>query len=499
MDFEQIHDVIAFRVIVDSVAECYEALGVIHSLWKPGAGPLQGLHRHPEAEHVPVAAHDGDRPARRAHRGADPHARDAPHRRGGHRRALGLQGEGGTAAPSSPRRTRRSFGWLRQLMEWQRDLKDPREFLETVKVDLFSDEVFVFTPKGAVKACPAARRRSTSRTDPLRGRRALRRREGERQARPAALQAEERRHGRDPHLAERAPVEGLARLRQDEPRPGPHPAVHPPGGAARLAEIGRDIAEREFRRFGVTLNKLQKSGELEKAAQALGYRIGDDLLAAIGYGKVVPGRCSSSVLPADKLAEPAPAEPAPTSRLTEIFRKVARRPTGGVRINGIDDVLVRYGRCCNPVPGDSIVGFITRGRGVTVHTRACDKVIGDRSERRVDVAWDVKATSSARSRSASSRATGRDPREDLADLQRGGAQHLAGELPDDAGRAGGERLRGHHRRPEAAQLGHPHARADRGRPVRRAGLTVEGASSRGVACRGTRVGTAPPGPLRYGG
>ena len=158
----------------------------------------------------------------------------------------------------------------------------------------------------------------------------------------------------------------------------------------RSLEIGRDIAEREFRRFGVTLGKLQKGGELEKAAQSLGYRAGDDLLAAIGYGKVAPAQVLQQLLPPDKLAEAAAAEPSPTSRLTEIFRKVARRPAGGVRINGIDDVLVRFGRCCNPVPGDSIVGFITRGRGVTVHTVACDKVLGIDPERRVDVAWDVK-------------------------------------------------------------------------------------------------------------
>ncbi len=96
------------------------------------------------------------------------------------------------------------------------------------------------------------------------------------------------------------------------------------------------------------------------------------------------------ILPPEMLAQAHPAE-VPTSRLTEIFRKVARRPSaGGVRINGIDEVLVRYGRCCNPVPGDAIIGFITRGRGVTVHTAACEKVLGIDPERRVEVSWDVK-------------------------------------------------------------------------------------------------------------
>ncbi|HEX8908214.1 MAG TPA: ACT domain-containing protein, partial [Anaeromyxobacteraceae bacterium] len=110
----------------------------------------------------------------------------------------------------------------------------------------------------------------------------------------------------------------------------------------------------------------------------------------LGYGKIGPPQLLEQLVPAEKLAGPAPAEE-PTSRLTEIFRKVARRPTGGVRISGIEDVLVRYGKCCNPVPGDDIIGFITRGRGVTVHTRACDKTLTLDPQRRVDVSWDIHA------------------------------------------------------------------------------------------------------------
>jgi GTP pyrophosphokinase len=159
----------------------------------------------------------------------------------------------------------------------------------------------------------------------------------------------------------------------------------------RSVEIGREVAEREFRRFGVTLNKALKDGSMEKAAHALGYRISEDLLAGIGYGKVAPHDALRQILPPEKLAAPQAEPEAPASRITEIFRKMARRPAaGGVRISGIEDVLVRYGRCCNPVPGDAIVGFITRGRGVTVHTMSCDKILGMDPDRRVDVAWDVK-------------------------------------------------------------------------------------------------------------
>jgi guanosine-3',5'-bis(diphosphate) 3'-pyrophosphohydrolase len=135
---------------------------------------------------------------------------------------------------------------------------------------------------------------------------------------------------------------------------------------------------------------MLKGGELDKAAQALGYRIADDLLAGLGYGKVSPLQLLQQLLPADKLAAPPVTADSPLSPITELFRKMARRATEGVRINGIDDVLVRYGKCCNPVPGDAIVGYITRGRGVTVHTQACEKTQGIDPERRVDVSWDVR-------------------------------------------------------------------------------------------------------------
>ncbi|HCF62129.1 MAG TPA: GTP pyrophosphokinase, partial [Myxococcales bacterium] len=117
----------------------------------------------------------------------------------------------------------------------------------------------------------------------------------------------------------------------------------------------------------LNLNRLSKSGELKKAAEGLGYRTVDDVLVAIGYGKVSTSQLAAKLLPADKLAErqaeAPPREPAPVNKIAEIFKKVTGKSKSGVQINGIDDVLVRFGRCCNPVPGDRIVGFITRGRG----------------------------------------------------------------------------------------------------------------------------------------
>ena len=390
VEFEQIQDVVGFRVIVDTVAQCYETLGLIHSLWKPVPGRFKDYVAIPKPNlyqslHTTVVGPAGERievqiRTKEMHRIAEEGV--AAHW------AYKEKGRDGKGTGLS-KKDAQEFGWLRQLVEWQRDLADPREFLETVKVDLFSDEVFVFTPKGAVKSLPRGATpvdfaytihseigehcvgaKVNGKLVPLR----YELKNGD----TVEILTSPHSHPTKDWLTfvktSRAQAKIRQFLRQTEHR--------------RSVEIGRDLAEREFRRFGLTLGKVQRSGELERAAQALGYRIGDDVLAALGYGKVSPGPLIQQLLPAERMAE-APA-PIPTSRITELFRKMARRPIEGVRINGIDDVLVRYGKCCNPVPGDSIVGYITRGRGVTVHTVACEKILGIDPQRRVDVAWDVR-------------------------------------------------------------------------------------------------------------
>ena len=394
VDFDQIQDVIGFRVIVGSVAECYEALGIVHSQWKPIPGRFkdyiaipkpnryQSLHTTvvgPKGERIEVQIRTGEM-HQIAEEGVAAHWAY---------KEKGRDGKGGEALS---KKDAESFGWLRQLVEFQKEVVDPREFLETVKVDLFSDEVFVFTPKGAVKSLPRGATpvdfaytihsevgehtvgaKVNGKLVPLR----YKLKNGD----TVEILTSPHSHPSKDWLTFVKTSRAQARIRQFIRQ-----AEH-----RRSVEIGRELAEREFRRFGVTLNKAYKDGTLEKAANALGYRIADDLLAGIGYGKISPGDVLRQIIPADKLAEPSPpTDAAPTSRITEMFRKLGRRPAGGVRISGIEDVLVRYGRCCNPVPGDAIIGFITRGRGVTVHTTGCDKALGIDPERRVEVSWDVK-------------------------------------------------------------------------------------------------------------
>ena len=299
-------------------------------------------------------------------------------------------------------------------MEWQQDLKDPKEFLETVKVDLFTDEVFVFTPKGDVKSLPRG-------ATPVDFAYAIHSDVG---GRCVGAKVNGKIVPLRYKLKNGDTVEVLTSA-------GAHPSkdwltfVKTSRAQQRIRsfikqqqreksqQLGRELLDKEFRRVGLNLNKLLKAGDLKSIAAELGYRVEDDLMVAVGYGKVVPNQLLARLLPPEKLAETekekarAKAEPVNggsatenasgnsvtngLGRVTELAKKlVGRRSRTGVLIGGVDDVLVRFGRCCNPVPGDPIVGFITRNQGVTVHTVGCERALATDPERRVDVAWDVR-------------------------------------------------------------------------------------------------------------
>jgi GTP diphosphokinase / guanosine-3',5'-bis(diphosphate) 3'-diphosphatase len=305
-------------------------------------------------------------------------------------------------AGAAIRKDDEKFAWLRQLMEWQQDLKDPKEFLETVKVDLFTDEVFVFTPKGDVKSLPRGATpvdfayaihsdvggrcvgaKVNGKIVPLR----YKLKNGDTVEILTSPQAHPSKDWLTFVKTSRAQqrIRGYIKQQQRD----------------KSVQLGRELIDREFRRFGLNLNRMLKGGELKDCANELGHRTEDDLLAAVGYGKVAPHQLIQKIVPPEKLSKDDSRDvPAPTngngvlpslSRVTEVARRlVGRSARSGVQIGGVDDVLVRFGRCCNPVPGDPIAGFITRGRGVTVHTVSCEKALATDPERRVEVNWDVR-------------------------------------------------------------------------------------------------------------
>ncbi|AKU90703.1 RelA/SpoT family protein [Vulgatibacter incomptus] len=388
IEFDGVHDILAFRILAPTIPNCYEALGLIHSMWKPVPGRFKDFIAMPKPNmyqslHTTVIGPFGER--------IEVQIRT---------RDMHKVAEEGIAAHWAYKEGRTGYGrdsgkfaWLRQLMEWQQDLKDPKEFLETVKVDLFTDEVFVFTPMGEVKDLPQGATpvdfayaihskigdhcvgaKVDGRIVPLR----YKLKNGDTVEILTSNAANPSKDWLTYVKTSRAQTKIRAYIRAQQ--------------REKSVSLGRELLEREFKRFGVNLNKTLKGDAAPKILQELGVRASDDLLSAVGYGKVSPSQVLQRVLPPERLAAPAEAEvSAPVARLTEIFRKVAGRGARtGVRINGIDDVMVRFGRCCNPVPGDRILGFITRGRGVTVHTEGCDKVLSTDEERRVDVQWDVR-------------------------------------------------------------------------------------------------------------
>jgi len=378
-EFDEIYDLTAVRVLTRSVRDCYGALGVIHSLWKPVPGRFKDFIAMPKVNmyqslHTTVIGPKGD-PVEIQIRTWEMHR----------------IAEEGIAAhwlykekKSGKDKLDESLLWLRQLIETQQDMKDPREFMDTVRVDLFPDEVYVFTPKGDVKALPEG-------ATPIDFAYAVHTKVGERcvgakvngklvplrytlrQGDIVEIVTSPNQHPSRDWLKIVKSTRARSKINQwlkVEER-------------ARSIELGRELFEREARKYHLNPAALLGGEEIKKAAADLGFPGPDDLLAAIGYGKSSVHQLLNRVAPNALLETPEKPRPSAAAR--------AAKTEQGVRIRGVDDLLVRFARCCNPLPGDPIVGFITRGRGLTVHARDCltvAKSVLDR-ERIIDVEWDV--------------------------------------------------------------------------------------------------------------
>jgi len=388
---DQIHDLIAFRVIVESVSDCYASLGVIHSKWTPVPGRFkdyialpkpnmyQSLHTTligPGRERIEVQIRTHEM-HRVAERGIAAHWKYKD------------KGGGGIAEQDAAR-----FGWLRQLLEWQKDLKDPAEFLEGVKVDLFQDEVYVFTPKGDVRVFPRGSTpidfafaihselgshvtgaRVNGKIEPLR----YKMRNGDVIDILSSPSQEPSKDWLEFVVTTRARAKIRNHLRTEQ--------------RDKSLKLGRELLERELHKASISFNKLLKNDhELRKLFEELKVQNADEMFIGIGYGKIDPPDVIGVIAPHE--ANGAPSQPPEQIRegvVGKLVRKVIKRDEGGIKLNGIDDVLVRYAKCCNPLPGDDILGFITRGRGVTIHRRGCPKAFDTDPERRVEITWDAKA------------------------------------------------------------------------------------------------------------
>jgi len=380
VDIDQIYDLIAIRVMVNDIRECYEVLGIIHSTWKPIPGRFKDYIAMPKGNmyqslHTTVIGPHGERMevqirTSEMHRVAE--AGIAAHWK--YKEGKGYD-----------EKEVKRFAWLRQLLEWQQELEDSHEFMNTVKVELFPEEVYVFTPNGDVKSFPKGSTpidfAYTIHTDL--GHRCV----GAKVNGKLVPLKYELKNGdiveviTSPH---HTPSKDWLKIVKSSRARNKIRAWIKTEERVRSISLGKEIMEKEFRRFSLNLNKLQKTGELKRVATEFGYVGDDDLMAAVGYGKLSCNQVLGKLIPEEKLAEKQDLK---ESRIGKAISKLTGKSTSAIQIGGVEDVLVRFGKCCNPVPGDDIVGFITRGRGVTVHTADCPIAMDNDPERRIAVDW----------------------------------------------------------------------------------------------------------------
>lgn len=386
IEFEQVNDIIAFRLILPDVGSCYQALGICHATWRPVPGRFKDFIAMPKP--------NGYRSLHTTVIGPDVQRVEIQMRT----QEMHNVAEEGVAAHWAYKEGRptsaggEQFAWLRQLMEWQQELQDPTDFISTVKVDLFSSEVYVFTPRGEVKELPVgstpvdfayhihsevghhcAGARVNGRIVPLR----YRLKNGDTVEITTQSKQRPNRDWLNFVKTARARTRINAYLRREQRR--------------RAAQMGQEMLEKEAKRYGKSLQKLLKSKALERAVKSSRCSDVDDLFVFVGYGKLRPSDVLQRALPEADIAK-GPKEDSPNTGLERLFDAVRRKkPSTGVRVQGIDDLLVRFAKCCNPVPGDPIVGYVTRGRGITVHAMSCNMALSMDPERRTEVSWDGDA------------------------------------------------------------------------------------------------------------
>jgi len=376
---EQVYDYVAFRVVTGSVKDCYGALGMVHSIWRPVPGRIKDYIAMPKANmyqslHTSVMTDKG-------------HAFEIQIRTEEMHRVA----EQGIAAHWQYKEPDQMAGkdsdrveWMRQILEWQQDLKDPRDFVQLVKVDLYPEEVYTFTPKGRVLSF---RRGAT----PIDFAFAI--------------------HTEVGHQCSGAKVNGkivpLKYTLQNGDiieiltRPNQRPsrdwlsivqtsrarskirAWLNASERSRSLALGRELTDKALRKYKLTLKQFAADGKIEQALSKMGFADLDDFLAAVGYGKVTPSSLISNLVPESELKEK------PDGVVARVVKRALGRAEGGIKVSGMDDMMINLAKCCNPVRGEEIVGYISRGKGVSVHSLACPNVANLMydSERRIDVEW----------------------------------------------------------------------------------------------------------------
>ncbi len=383
LEFEQVYDVIAFRVILDTIPHCYEALGLIHSKWRPipykfkdyigfpkpnGYKSLHTTVIGPWAERmeVQIRTHEMEQVA---NSGIAAHW---------------SYKEGKTLDEE----TQNTFAWIQNLVDHQDNYGDPEEFLENVRIDLFPKDVYVFTPTGEVKNLPkgstpvdfaymihtevghqCSGAKVNNRLVPL---------QYKLQTGDIVEIITQKGHTPSPDWLKYVKTgKARARIRQWIKKQE----------TERSITLGRELCEKVFRKHKLNFNELVHSKQMEAAARELNFKKVEDLIAHIGYGKITPLQLIGKLVPEVKPKKD-------DSFFTKLIpRRKDKKATDAdaIIVDGLDDVLIRFGQCCQPVPGDPIVGYITHGAGITVHRKGCFNALQMNPERQINVQWKKKA------------------------------------------------------------------------------------------------------------
>ena len=381
IDFDHVYDFIAFRIITKTLRECYGALGIVHNLWKPVPGRFKDYIAMPKTNlyqslHTTVFGPNSEMMEIQI-RTEEMHA----------------LAENGVAAHWKYKEGRRTgdkedqmFLWLRQILELQQDMKDPREFMDTVRVELFPEEVYVFTPRGDVKELPhggtpidfayaihtevgnqcvgaKVNGRLVPLKTPLKNGDVV-----------EIITQPNHKPSRD-WLKIAKTNKALTRIR----------VVLRQEQMEQSLDIGRQILEKELRKYSLNPLKVLKGEQFAQILQEMRCKSAEEYFRALGYGHASIMPLLRLLVPPERLLEKAGKE----SGLSRLIRKVVAQKPSAITVKGMDGIFVRLGNCCHPVPGDPIIGFITRGRGVTVHSKDCKKVMELDPARAIEVTWEA--------------------------------------------------------------------------------------------------------------
>ena len=383
LPFEEVYDIIAFRIILDTVSDGYKALGLIHSLWKPVPKKIKDYIASPkpnmyQALHTTVIGPFGER--------IEIQIRTWD---------MDKVAKSGIAAHWSYKEGKdvdesisKKFAWIQNLVENQASFRNPDEFLENVRIDLFPDEIYVFTPQGEIKSLPRG-------ATPVDFAYQIHTEVGS-QCTGAKV------NGRIvplKHELQTGNIVDIITTKNHHPSKDWLNFVKTVKARSRIRQwiktqekdrsitLGREMCEKAFRKYRLNFHELLKSEDMDRVVEHFGFKTADDLITSVGYGKITPLQIIRKIVPKPETEEDH------ESIFNKIIGRVRKKkPRAGVIVKGVDDILIRFGKCCQPVPGDAITGYITIGHGVTVHRTNCINALKMNPERQIDIEWNKDVT-----------------------------------------------------------------------------------------------------------